>query len=175
MGNSDGKRERLEASSERIVAQKKGKHRQTLRVFVVSLCFVGVVAVLVLLGIQFAGSGETTGSVEAETAELLPTIEVVDEDMMATGGKISNRMSSYIGQIEGDFKDLGYTPVRAVIPAGTVREIDFYFADFGGYVKTTIDRGTGVTAEDMDRMVRYLAGREFEYIDVRVAGKGYWK
>ena len=38
-----------------------------------------------------------------------------------------------------------------------------------------IDRGAGVSVEDADRMIKYLNGGGFEYIDVRVEGKGYYK
>ena len=87
-------------------------------------------------------------------------------------------MRSYIGQAEIDFKDLGYHPVKAVVPSGSIREVDFYLDGVNGRIKTTIDRGTGVTIEDADRMIRYLTSigvGEFEYIDVRVDGKAYWK
>jgi hypothetical protein len=42
----------------------------------------------------------------------------------------------------------------------------------------TTDRGAAVSVEDADRMIRYLTDKgisEFEYIDVRVEEKGYWK
>ena len=35
-----------------------------------------------------------------------------------------------------------------------------------------------MSVEDADRMIRYLEGIgkvDFEYVDVRVEGKGYWK
>lgn len=171
------RREQLETSSQRIAAQKKGKKKKTFRLVFVSVCFVGLVIALVVLSLQFSWASIENETVveEAQPVYRQPTLEIVDEDAAVTGGKISNRMNEYIGQIELDFGDLGYTPTRAVLPSGTVREIDFYFAEFGGYIKTTLDRDTAVTAEDMDRMVRYLNGREFEYIDVRVEGKGYWK
>ena len=83
-----------------------------------------------------------------------------------------------MGQAESDFRDLGYTPLRAVIPAGAIREVDFYLSGWVGKIKMTIDRETAVSVEDADRMLRYLQGinvSEFEYVDVRVEGKGYWK
>ena len=107
-----------------------------------------------------------------------PTIEIVDEDAATSGKSITARMRSYIGQAEVDFKDLGYQPVKAVVPSGSIREVDFYLEGVSGYIKTTIDRGTGVTVEDADRMIRYLEEEDetdFEYIDVRIDGKAYWK
>ena len=41
-----------------------------------------------------------------------------------------------------------------------------------------IDRGTAVSVEDADRLLRYLAGQgitNFEYIDVRLPHKAFWK
>ena len=56
--------------------------------------------------------------------------------------------------------------------------MDVYIADFEGYFKLSLDRGVGVSAEDMDRMVRYLKKQGFigvEYVDLRVEGKAYYK
>ena len=41
-----------------------------------------------------------------------------------------------------------------------------------------MDRDTAVSAEDAFRMVRYLENQgitEYQYIDVRLPGKAYWK
>jgi hypothetical protein len=75
-------------------------------------------------------------------------------------------------------REFGYTPTRAVIPNGAVREVDFYLDGFTGYIKFVTDRGAGVSTEDADRMLHYLASidvHDFEYIDVRIDGKAYWK
>ena len=115
-------------------------------------------------------SGRTIGE------DLLP-VEVIDEDATATSG-ITSRMSEYIGQAEVDYRSLGYTPVKAVIPSGAIREVDFYLDGHPGYIKMHIDRPTAVSVEDADRMLRYLADQgttEFQYIDVRIPYKAYWK
>ncbi len=117
--------------------------------------------------------------VEIIKIPITPTIEVIDEDNIGTSGNaLTSRMNEYIGLIEKDFRELGYTPTKAVIPMGSIREVDFYFSDFSGCVKTVVDRGAGETAEDFERMIKYLQGideMDFEYIDVRVEEKGYWK
>ena len=87
-------------------------------------------------------------------------------------------MKEFIGQTEADLRALGYVPTKAVIPSGSIREVDFYLDSYNGFIKTTIDRGSGVSAEDTDRMIKYLAGigvNDFTYIDVRIPRKAFWK
>lgn len=170
------KRERLETASERAAAHKKGKRQRILRIILVIIGFLLVIGTIIII-CRNALSGEEGGGL-SETIILPyePTIELVDE--AAGNHKISSRMREYVGQAESDFRDLGYTPLRAVIPAGAIREVDFYLSGWNGRIKLTIDRETAVSVEDADRMLRYLQGigvTEFEYIDVRVEGKGYWK
>ena len=173
------RRERLETANERQEARKKVKKRQTFRVgFTVVLFTVVAVAVIVLIIIFLKNRAEneveTTPTVVVKTYQ--PTIEIIDEN--ASAGGITTRMSEYIGQLETDLKDLSLTPVKAVIPAGSIREVDIYLDGYTGFIKTTIDRGTGVTAEDTERMLRYLKEQgigEFQYIDIRIDGKAYWK
>lgn len=168
------KRERLETASERAALHRKGKRQKILRVLFVTIGFAAVFGLVFLLIVSFSGrEPETT---ETTTVAYKPTIDVIDESL--SGQKISERMREYIGQAEADFRDLGYTPLRAVIPAGSIREVDFYLSGWSGRIKMTIDRDTAVSVEDADRMLRYLTGisvGDFEYIDVRVEGKGYWK
>ena len=170
------KREKLETSSERMEARKKGKKRQFWRILLTVVGFLAVVGLIIWLVAGFL-SGTQENLVEEIVIPYAPTIEVIDEDA-AAGGKITNRMNEYIGQAETDFRELGYKPIKAVIPTGMIREVNFYLEGVSGYIKTTIDRGSGVSVEDADRMIRYLQGigvGEFQYIDVRVEGKGYWK
>lgn len=169
------KRERLETASERALAHKKGKRQKILRIIVVVVGFLAVAALLVMIFWFSFGGEEGTGLSETIVLPYEPTIEVIDE---ASNQKITSRMREYVGQAESDFRDLGYTPLRAVIPAGAIREVDFYLSGWSGRIKMTIDRDTAVSVEDADRMLRYLSGKgitEFEYIDVRVEGKGFWR
>ncbi|MBQ6409919.1 sigma factor regulator N-terminal domain-containing protein [Candidatus Saccharibacteria bacterium] len=173
------RRERPETANERLEARKKVKKRQTFRVGFTIVLFIVVAIVAIILIVIFlknraANEAETTPTVVVKTYK--PTIEIIDEN--ASAGGITTRMSEYIGQLETDLKDLSITPVKAVIPAGSIREVDIYLDGYTGFIKTTIDRGTGVTAEDTERMLRYLREQgtgEFQYIDVRIDGKAYWK
>lgn len=170
------KRERLETASERVAARKKGKRQKILRVILVIIGFLLIVGTIIVIAKNVLSGEEGGGLTETIVLPYEPTIELVDE--AAGNHKISSRMREYVGQAESDFRDLGYTPLRAVIPAGAIREVDFYLSGWNGRIKLTIDRETAVSVEDADRMLRYLQGigvTEFEYIDVRVEGKGYWK
>lgn len=174
------KREHLETKRERVAAREKDKRKNRIRIITVTLSFVVLIVILIVLArIFWPTPPEEPIVVEPEpviTAE--PTIEIVDESANSTGGKITSRMSNYIGLLELDLKDLNITPTKAVIPKGAIREIHIYLDGYTGYLKTTIDRGAGVTAEDAERMLRYLQGQgiaDFEYIDLRLDGRAFWK
>lgn len=171
-------RERLETKNERTAARRKDKRRKVLRVVFTIIGFLALIAALVGLFALFLDDSDTKPYRVTVETPYAPTIEVIDEDAAATDGKITSRMSEYIGQAEADLRALGLTPTKAVLPTGTIREVDFYLDDYTGFVKMTVDRGSAVSAEDTDRMLRYLAGigvTDFEYIDVRLDGKAYWK
>ena len=174
-----GQRERLETSSERMAARKKVQKKKIVRFSITILVFVIFFGIAAYFIISFLNKdAELSKEEEKIEVSFNPTIEIEDVDAGISGKAMTARMKSYIGQAEIDFKDLGYQPVKAVVPSGSIREVDFYLEGVTGYIKTTIDRGTGVTIEDADRMLRYLTSigvTQFEYIDVRVDGKGYWK
>lgn len=171
-------RERLETASERTAKHKKREKKQKARLILTVLGFLGVVALAIFLTIPLFDGREEPTYTPTVVVPYAPTIEVIDEDLMTTGGEITSRMKEYIGQAESDFRELGYTPVKAVIPSGAIREVDFYLDGYTGFIKLVIDRGTGVSVEDADRMIRYLESigvTDFAYIDVRIEGKAYWK
>lgn len=171
-------REHPESASERLEARRKGNKVKKIRLFFTVGLFVIGAALLVYVLVAVFGNQERYELSETIMVPYMPTIEVIDEDMGATGGVITSRMSEFIGQIEVDLRELGYTPTKAVIPSNTIREVDLYVEEYEARFKTTIDRGTAVTAEDIDRMIRYLQGinvQKCEYVDVRVDGRAFWK
>ena len=126
---------------------------------------------------MLAAGGEATVTYQ-------PTIEIIDEDgatISATGGSadhITSVTKAYIGQAEQDFRDLGYIPVKAVLPTGSIRQVNFYLSGYPGYIKLYTDRPTAESVEDADRLIHYLKTQNitnFEYIDVRLPEKAYWK
>lgn len=175
------KRERLETKNERAAARKKDKKKAARRVIFTIMGFLILIGILVFLAVYFLKGNDpapAVGPTTEPTPEYRPTIEVVDEDASASDGKITSRMETFIGQVERDFKDLGYNLTKAVIPTGSIREVDFYLQDHPGFIKMTIDRGSAVSVEDADRMMRYLASQgttDYQYIDVRLPGRAYWK
>ena len=178
------RREQLETASERAAIHEKTKRRKTRRIVFTIAGFLVAFGLCVFLISRLApssdGEGMATNTVTSTTIVVpyTPTIEVIDEDAAATGGHLTSYMKEYIGQAEADLRELGYVPIKAVVPSGTIREVDFYLDGYNGRIKMTTDRGTGVSAEDTDRMLRYLTSigvTDFEYIDVRIDGKAYWK
>ena len=173
------KREKMETANERRIAREKAKRKKRLRVIIVSVVFILIAVCLLVMYFVFFDNGEEKLPIVTTTTETYtPSIEVVDEHSGSSNEQITNRMREYIGQAEVDFRDLGYKPVKAVLPVGTVREVDFYLEGQSGYIKMWIDRDTAPSVEDADRLLRYLKGQginEFQYIDVRLPYKAYWK
>ena len=175
------KREKLETKNERAAARKKDKQKHRLRVGLVSLIFVILIAILVVLAIVFIRQAPDPNPATVKPEPVLtaePTIEIIDASTSAAADKITSRMRNYIGLIESDLKSYNYQPIKAVIPTDSIREVDLYLDGYAGYFKTTIDRDAAVTAEDIDRMLRYLAEQgitDFEYVDVRIDGRAFWK
>ena len=170
------KRERMETSSERLENWKKGKRKKTVRVLFVILGFVAVFGIIA----RYMGTlvAEKTGEVEQGNIILPEKPNVPVMDLAAGNHKITSRMNEFIVQAEQDFKELGYQLERVEIPVGSIRQMNFFVKDVAGYIKMTTDRNAAVSVEDADRMIRYLASQgisQFEYIDVRVEEKGYWK
>ncbi|MBR2998322.1 hypothetical protein IKF34_00880 [Candidatus Saccharibacteria bacterium] len=168
------KREKLETANERTAARKKAKQAKITRIVITTCGFLVLIGALVMLFRAFTISGDTEID-SAQTESFAPTIPIEDE---ASGTNLSNRMKSYIGRAEKDLRDLGYTPIKAVIPASAIREVDIYLENPSIFVKMILDRETSVSAEDADRVIRHLSGEgvgDYTYIDVRVEGKAYWK
>ena len=172
------RREHLETAHERAAFRKKDKIKKALRIILTILGFIALIAILIGLYFNFRNAETRLEELNNSNPTPTPTVEIIDEASLSTGGHLTTRMIEFINQVSNSLRELGYKPTKAVIPTGSIREVRFYLDGRNGFVKTTIDRGAGVTAEDADRMLRYLADsgiEEFEYIDVRIDGKAYWK
>ena len=166
-----GERERAESSSERLLLREKEARKKRLAVGTLAAGLL-LVAVLIAVAVK-----ELAGKPEAESGAVEVYVPKVAIEDASGGGYATERMKEYVGRIERDFADLGYEVVRAVVPAGKTREIDVYLAGRGEYYKCSLDRGTAETAEDAGRMIEYLDEGEIgaKYVDVRLAGRAYYK
>lgn len=166
-------RERVESESERMQARRKAHRKKTTAAMIVIL--MGAILVLsAYLGMEQLSRNSEIRT-EEEEEDLQIAAQVVDED---NHGRISTRVKEYIVQLEEDFRDLGYTISKVTLPTGASREI---YIDLEGregmFVKISIDRETAVSAEDAVRMLNYLDQRDLHpgYVDVRLAGRAYYK
>ena len=175
------KRDKLETKNERAAARKKDKKKHLIRVVSVSLGFAVLIVILIVLAVIFLKQPSEPDPITIKPEPVLsaePTIEIIDTSTSTATDKITSRMRNYIGLVESDLRSYSYQPTKAVVPVGSIREVDFYVDGYNGYFKTTIDRDAGVTTEDIDRMLRYLADQgitDFEYVDVRIDGRAFWK
>lgn len=164
-------REHVESESERMLARKKAHRRQTTSVLIVAL-------MLLILGLAFyLGMKELaiTSEIEVDdSTQYQIKAEVVDEDRR---GQISSRVRTYIANLEQDLQDFGLRVTKVTLPTGTSRALYVDVEGQEAYFKVDIDRGAAVTAEDIERMVRYLKEKDLHpsYVDVRVEGKAYYK
>lgn len=171
------RREHLETANERSEARRKVKKHKALRLFFTVIAFLALAAAIVYFVFFVLRKREEPPYEPTITVPYSPTVEIIDEDA-GSNAKLSSRLKEYIGQAESDFRELGYTPVKVVRPAGSIREVDFYLEGYTGFIKLITDRPTGVSVEDADRMIRYLKNQginDFTYIDVRIERKAYWK
>ncbi len=110
-----------------------------------------------------------------------PTVQIVDESGVSPeqgSAVVGTRLLGFLGRIVSEAQGRGYTPVKAVLPTGTTRQVDVYFEGKQTYVKFSIDRGAGEQMEDADRALIYLqsyGGGGAEYVDVRVSGRAAYK
>lgn len=168
-------REPAETESERIQARRK-VHRRKTSALITVLLMAMVLGLGGYLGMEELSREQRALEEENSEKQKVQIIaQVVDED---NRGEISRRVQEYIAQLEGDFRDLGYTVTKVTLPKGLSREL---FVDLEGkegmYFKVNIDRGTAVSVEDAVRMIRYLDEHDIHpgYVDIRVAGRAYYK
>lgn len=109
-----------------------------------------------------------------------PTVQIVDESGVSPeqgSTVVGTRLLGFLGKIVSQAQGRGYTPVKAVLPEGTTRQVELEFKDIATHVKFSIDRGAGEQMEDADRSLKYLQARGIGagYIDVRVANRAAYR
>ena len=110
-----------------------------------------------------------------------PSLRITDHSGItstAPGQSImSNRFMGYIGQVMGLLKQRGYTVTAISIPEGMTRQIEVQIEGIGYPFKLSSDRPAGEGVEDMVRTIEWMNARQLspQYVDVRVAGKVFYK
>lgn len=169
-----GEREKAISESERMLSRKKEEKRKKFSViiFFVILLFIAVLATgIIITALHERKKAETA---PASNKKYVPTVEIVDE---SGTGYVTDKIKDFVGMLESDFKDLGYSVSRAIVPVGKTREIDVYLEGRNEYYKCQIDRNTAETAEDAIRMAKYLDSnnKTASYVDIRISGRAYYK
>lgn len=109
-----------------------------------------------------------------------PAVEVDDQTGATTPSSAvaSSSMIRYIGQLIAALQANGTgTVTKVVLPAGMIRELDVYLQGRGYRVKVQLDRDVAAQAADVKAALAYIDahGGASQYVDVRVAGKAFYK
>lgn len=109
-----------------------------------------------------------------------PSVKIIDRSGIpqTTGAAVaSSRFLRFVGMSVDVARTYGLTVKEAIIPANTTRQIELKVMKHPYPVRLSLDRPVGEQIEDMKRAIRYLEKRKIvpDYIDVRVAGKAYYR
>lgn len=124
---------------------------------------------------------DSTGASFTSNYYAAPAVEVDDQSGASVSGSsaiASSSMIRYIGQLIAALQSNGTgTVTRVVLPAGMIRELDVYVQGREYRVKVQLDRDVALQAADVKVALSYIDahGGAKEYVDVRVAGKAYYK
>jgi len=166
-------RKTLEAKRRRANDQRKRKVRF---VAVISASFLVVLTLLfATIHITMKQKAERElAAIEAQQSVKVPTVPIIDEN---AGENISQRVKDFVFDLEGDLAVYNLGIDHVSLPLQKAREIRVFLIGRGEYFKMSLDRGSAVQAEDLQRMVKYLDERDLhpEYVDLRVSGKAYYK
>ncbi|MCL2280857.1 hypothetical protein FWC31_03150 [Candidatus Saccharibacteria bacterium] len=129
---------------------------------------------------------DTTSYVDAEGVVFsrnyfaAPTITIADNSGATASSDTvaSSRFLGFVGQVTAELKkNSGGIVERVIIPTGAIRYVELYLMDRNYPFKTQIDRDATAQAADIAAVIKYLDANYLTptYVDVRVAGKAYWK
>ena len=172
------KRERMAPDSERERARRTIRKRKAISIIAVIL----LGGLLIYLGVRAVTEWISWLSNREEVIiiEKEPSVEIISDKTgrVADESEVSSRIKEYIANLEEEFVLVERKVTKVHIPVDKIREIDVELEGISGIIKVPIDRNPAVSAEDANRMLNYLREQgieAFEYIDVRVERKGYWK
>jgi hypothetical protein len=123
---------------------------------------------------------DATGTAFSHNYFASPSVQIVDNSgiqVRAGQAVASNRFLGFVGRAVGLAKTFDYNVQQVIIPSGTTREVELRVEGVAYPIKLSVDRPAGEQTEDMARVIKYLQTRNItpEYVDVRVAGKAYYK
>lgn len=110
-----------------------------------------------------------------------PKLVVTDQSGIkpdASGGTVaSSRFIKFLGQLIGDVEAYGLGKVTEVVIPPSTREIHLKIENRDYLIKTHIDRDAAEQAEDIANSLKHFdsSNTKPQYIDVRVAGKAFYK
>jgi hypothetical protein len=156
---------------EHIAARKK---QQRKNVLIVACVLIIIAAVGIVLGNYISGKAAEREAALVKENPVEPTVAIIDEN---AGNNVSSRVKDFVANLESDVINTSLKIDRVILPANMARELRIYLSGRTEFYKMSIDRGSAVQAEDMERMVKYLDenGITPEYVDLRVEGKAYYK
>ncbi len=123
---------------------------------------------------------DDAGAVFEKNYYAAPKVQIIDE----SGARpekgstvVGKRLLGFLGKVVAGAGERGYIVSEALLPQGGTRQVEISFTNLPTRVKLNIDRGAGEQIEDVDRALKYLAGRgeQAEYIDVRVSGRAAYR
>lgn len=109
-----------------------------------------------------------------------PTLQIVDNSgLPASSSRLvtSNRFLGFIGRVVAKSSQAGLDVAKVTIPALTTRQVAVTLAGEATEYRLSVDRSAGNQVEDVSRIHRYLATNQVApgYVDVRIAGKAFYK
>ncbi len=111
---------------------------------------------------------------------LNPSVQIIDNTgtpIQAGTMSVSKRLLGFVGLVVSEANKYGYQTEKAILPAGTMREVDINITDIKPTIKLTVDRAVGEQVEDMSRAINYFSSHALDpaYIDVRVSNKAFYR
>lgn len=109
-----------------------------------------------------------------------PALQIIDNSgLQASQSKLvaSNRFLGFIGRVIAKSDANGLDVSKVTIPALTTRQVSISLVGQDTEYKLSVDRSAGNQVEDIARINRYLAAHQLSpgYVDVRIAGKAFYK
>lgn len=110
-----------------------------------------------------------------------PTVSVDDQSgirLEDVNVIASNRFIGFLGRVVSSVNEAGIGSVtKVIIPTGVTREVDIQLSGREYLIKTHIDREPAAQAHDVVEAVQHVEKSDIEpeYIDVRIAGKAFYR